>query len=308
MLDPLTLDQLRVLAAVADSGSFSAAARRLGRVQSAISQSIQSLEATLGIVLFDRTARTPALTEAGRVLLADGRLLLRGAEALRARAESIAADIEPELTLTVDAVFPNPLLMASLRALRNAFPTLPVSLFTEQLGGAEHRLREGTARLGIFPPLPTASPDLEMRFLTAIPAVPVVAADHPLAHEPAPLTRDVLERHVQLVLTDRSPLSAGFSGNVMSVQIWRFADQGSRLEYLLGGFGWCHMPHHLVDEHIAAGRLTPLDIEAQRGAPFSLPLHVVHLRGRPPARAGRWLIDDLSQRLSTPLAERRAAD
>ena len=40
MLDPLTLDQLRVLVAVADTGSFSAAARRLQRVQSAISQSV----------------------------------------------------------------------------------------------------------------------------------------------------------------------------------------------------------------------------------------------------------------------------
>jgi DNA-binding transcriptional LysR family regulator len=44
MLDPLTLDQLRILIAVAETGSFSAAARRLGRVQSAVSQSIQWLE------------------------------------------------------------------------------------------------------------------------------------------------------------------------------------------------------------------------------------------------------------------------
>jgi len=57
------------------------------------------------------------------------------------------------------------------------------------------------------------------------------------------------------------------------------------------------MPRHLVDQHIAAGRLVQLDIAEQRGNPFSFPLHVVHLRGRPPGRAGRWLIDDLSQRL-----------
>ena len=49
MIDPLTLDQMRVLVAVADVGSFSAAARTLGRVQSTISQSIQTLETTLGI-------------------------------------------------------------------------------------------------------------------------------------------------------------------------------------------------------------------------------------------------------------------
>jgi DNA-binding transcriptional LysR family regulator len=49
MIDPLTLDQMRVLVAVADVGSFSAAAPTLGRVQSAISQSIQTLETTLEI-------------------------------------------------------------------------------------------------------------------------------------------------------------------------------------------------------------------------------------------------------------------
>jgi DNA-binding transcriptional LysR family regulator len=297
MLDRLTLDQLRILVAVADSGSFSAAARRLGRVQSAISQSVQSLEAILRVSLFDRGAKTPVLTEAGRVLLDDARHLLRGVETLRARAETIAADVEPDLTLAVDPVFPNPVLMASLRALRDAFPHLPVTLFTEGLGGAEQRLREGSARLGIFPPLPNAAADLEMRFLTGIPALPVVAAGHPLARESEPLSREVLERHLQLVLTDRTPLSAGFSGSAISAQIWRFADQGSRLEYLLGGFGWCNMPRHLVDRHIAAGRLKRLDIAEQRGLGFSFAVHVVHLRGRPPGRAGQWLVQDLSHRL-----------
>ena len=49
-----------------DTHAFSAAARRLGRVQSAISQSVQSLEATLGLQLFDREMKTPRLSEAGR--------------------------------------------------------------------------------------------------------------------------------------------------------------------------------------------------------------------------------------------------
>lgn len=297
MLDPLTLDQLRILVAVADTGSFSAAARLLGRVQSAISQSVQSLEATLRVGLFDRTAKTSVLTEAGRALLNDARHMLRSAETLRARAETIAAGVEPALTLAIDVVFPNRVLMASLRALRDSYPHLPVTLFTETLGGAEQCLRDGTARLGIFPLLPNAAADLEMAFLADIPAVPVVAAGHPLAREPEPLSREVLERHLQLVLTDRTTLSAGFSGSVIGAQIWRFADQGNRLEFLLGGFGWCHMPLHLVERHIAAGRLKRLDVAEHRGLGFRFPVHVVHLRGRPPGPAGRWLVDDLAQRL-----------
>ena len=106
MLDRLTLDQLRTLVAVADMGSFSAAGRSLGRVQSAVSQTVQALEATLDIALFDRSEKTPTLTDAGKALLPDARRLIAGADALRARAESISSDVEPELTLAVEAMFP----------------------------------------------------------------------------------------------------------------------------------------------------------------------------------------------------------
>src|SRR5580704_3119870 len=122
MLDALTLDHLRMLIAVAEEGSFSGAARRLGRVQSAVSQAMQGLEQTLDLALFDRSARKPVLTEAGTTILAEARQVVDRAHALRAHAGTIAAGDEPELTLSVDPLFPNHVMMESLRALRNAFP------------------------------------------------------------------------------------------------------------------------------------------------------------------------------------------
>ena len=70
MLDRLTLDQLRALVAAGEEGSFSAAGRRLGRAQSAVSQSVQILEDELEVQLFDRSGKAPVLTEAGRAVLA----------------------------------------------------------------------------------------------------------------------------------------------------------------------------------------------------------------------------------------------
>src|SRR5271154_5466801 len=154
MLDRLTLDQLRILIAVAETGTFSGAARRLLRVQSAISQSIQSLEIALDTTIFDRSRKPPMLTDAGRVLLDDARHIVRDVELLRSRAESLAAEVEPELTMAVDAMFPSSLLMASLKALSKAFPHLPVTVFTESLSGPEQRLRDGVARLALYAPLP----------------------------------------------------------------------------------------------------------------------------------------------------------
>jgi DNA-binding transcriptional LysR family regulator len=308
MLDPLTLDQLRILIAVAETGSFSAAARRLRRVQSAVSQSIQGLEATLGVSLFDRSERTPKLSDAGRALLADARQIISNAENLRAHAESIASEVEPELSLAVDVVLPEDALRASLKALSHEFPHLPVTLFTEGLGGAEQRLRDRVARLGIFSPLPTgSSSDLLGEFLASNPMAPVVAADHPLAQESSPLAREVIERYVQLVLTDRTPLTTGVQGNVLARRIWRFADMGTRLQYLLDGFGWCYMPAHLVDAHVTAGRLKRLDIAEHRGREFSFPLHVMHERSRPPGRAGRWLIAELRRQLPIVCPQMRAS-
>jgi DNA-binding transcriptional LysR family regulator len=295
MLDPLTLDQLRVLVAVADSGSFSAAARKLGRVQSAISQSVQALETALGTPLFVRDGKVPKLNDAGRVILVDARRLISGAETLKARAESISADVEAELTLAVDAIVPNDVLTRSLKGLAEVFPCLPVTLFTEGLGGAEQRLRDGVARLGLYVPIPGSTDEMESEFLVSIPTVPVVATSHPLASEPGPLSRDILEAQVQLVLTDRTPMTNGLSGGILSRRTWRFADLSTRLDFLLAGFGWCNMPMHLVREHIEAGRLAVLNIPGNPVNAF--PVHVVYQRGRPPGRAGRWLIDEIRRLL-----------
>jgi DNA-binding transcriptional LysR family regulator len=280
MIDPLTLDQMRVLIAVAETGSFSGAARRLA------------------VPLFDRSGKRPALTEAGEAIVKDARRLIDGARTLRSRAASIAADTEPELTLAVDAIFPNELLMASLKALRKEFPQTPVSVFTEGLGGPEQRLRDGVVRLAIYPLATTGARDLVANFLTEVAMIPVVAASHPLSALEGPIEREALEPHVQLVLTDRTPLTQNSHGGIISHHIWRFADLSTRLEFLLAGFGWCNMPAHMVIGHIEAGRLKRLAL-AEKDA-FEFRIHVVHERGREIGRAGRWLIADLREKLAGP--------
>lgn len=295
MLDNLTLDQLRILIAVAETGSFSAAARRLGRVQSAISQSVQGLEATLQLQLFERDAKTPRLNEAGRMILNDARDLVRGAELLRARAETIVNAVEPELSLAVDSLFPSWILTASLQSLNAVFPQLPVLIFTEGLGASEQRLRDGSVRLAIYSLQVTGASDLRAERIVDIPSVPVAAADHPLAALRGPIPRNVLVEETQLVMTDRSPLSQSLRGNLVSRRQWRFVDLHTRLDYLLAGLGWCNMPLHLIEPYLASGQLVRLRLEQDTS--FMATLHIVHDPARPPGKAGHWLISDLKQRL-----------
>jgi DNA-binding transcriptional LysR family regulator len=294
MLDALTLDQMRVFVCVAETGSFSAAARRLGRVQSAISQSIKTMETTLRLELFERDGKTPRVTPAGAALLREAMDILNDVDAFKRRAESISSGFAPQLTLAVDQVFPSSLLIESLQAFRKEFPLIPVTLFTEGLGATEQRLRTNLARLAIYSPLLAEPAGLEMEFLAKVRIVPVVAASHPLAQKKGMLSRSEIRRHVQLVLTDRAQAVHGL---VLSSHYWRFADQYSRLEHLQHGFGWSFAPLHLVRSFVARSELKILSFEIFNGMSLSLPLYMVYLQGQRLDHGMNWLIRYLRNRL-----------
>lgn len=296
MIGNLSLDQLRVLIAIADTGSFSAAGRRLGRVQSAISQAVAGLEAAQGVQLFDRSGHRPQLTEIGRLLVEQARLVLASAGRFEAVAANTRAGMEPELALAIDPLVPTAPFIESLRSLREAFPDLPVSFSTEGLGGAERRLRQGAAALAICLLLPTPADDIVVLPLLGVKLTPVAAPTHPLVSLGRPATRADLEPHVQLVLSD--PVDpAGPAYGVASARLWRFVDLQRRLDMLLAGFGWCRMPEHLVSRHLAEGKLVQLALVDDPAPAGELIIYAAHLRDRPLGRAGRWLLDDLKARL-----------
>ena len=101
-MDGVTLDQIRLFLAIVDEGSFSKAAKRLGRAQSAVTYGIQNLEGQLGIKLFDRASYRPILTEAGRVLLIRAQRVAEEASGLRNAAQSLADGLEAELAIVLD--------------------------------------------------------------------------------------------------------------------------------------------------------------------------------------------------------------
>ena len=77
MQPTLEPDLLRSFVAIAETGSFTAASRRVHRTQSAVSMQIKRLEETLGRALFERDGRSVALTPHGEVLLDHARKILR---------------------------------------------------------------------------------------------------------------------------------------------------------------------------------------------------------------------------------------
>jgi DNA-binding transcriptional LysR family regulator len=297
VIGSLTLDQLRVLVAIADEGSFSAAGRKLDRAQSAISQTVATLEGVQGVLLFDRSGHRPLVTDAGRSLISQARAVLAGAARFEDMAAGMRDGIEPELAVAIDPLAPTTPFIDSLRALRDKFPNLPVSFSTEGLGGAERRLRRGEAALALCILLPGVPDDLFAVPLLAETLISVVSPDHPLGKLDRPVTREDLYEHVQLVLSD--PFAPGAPGyGIIGVKAWRFVELGRRLDFLLAGLGWCRMPEHLVRPFLADGRLQHLVIQDNLVPdPGALTIYAAHRRDRPLGRAGTWLLDDLQARL-----------
>ena len=88
----VSLDQLQAFVAAAETGSFSAAARKLRRAQSVVSTHVANLEADLGLELFRREGRNPSLTRAGQRLLQEARVVLERREHLIGVARRLSGD------------------------------------------------------------------------------------------------------------------------------------------------------------------------------------------------------------------------
>jgi DNA-binding transcriptional LysR family regulator len=108
----------------------------------------------------------------------------------------------------------------------------------------------GTCRIGIIGSLPTIPDELHSEPLLDVPFVTVVSAEHPLARARGTISKAAVAKHVQLVLTDRTALSEGRNFGVLSPLTWRLADLGAKHAFLLAGFGWCHMPVHMIEEDL----------------------------------------------------------
>ena len=294
MTDPgsPTLEQLRVFAAVAESGSFSAAARRLNRAQSAVSYAIGNLEELLGLELFERGHRRPLLTEAGRAVLSDAKRVERLVNDLRARATGLHAGLEAEVGLAVDVMFPTARLVAVLEAFARQFPTVTLRLRIEALGAVVQLVLDRACGLGISGPMGIRAEAVERRPLCQIELVPVCAPTHPLAGAPPPIEVSALHEHIQLVLTDRSRLTEGQEFGVISPRAWRLGDLGAKHALLRAGLGWGNMPAHMVCDDLGAGRLVRVKLQ-QPGVMFQLQL--IHRADTPQGPATRWLADRLAQ-------------
>jgi DNA-binding transcriptional LysR family regulator len=283
-----SLDQLRVFIAVIDHGGFAHAARALHRTQSVISYTIANLEEQLNVELLDRSKRKPALTEAGKALLADARAVSLKVDGMRARAKALSTGLEAEVSIVVDVMFSTCTLVRILHAFQKEFPTVAMRLRMEALGAVTELVLERTCHIGISGWMPGTPDTIERQSCGFVTMVPVASPNHPLAQIQGKIPSAVLREHTQLVLTDRSTLTAGQDFGVLALRDWRLGDLSSKHALLRSGIGWGNMPVEMVHWDLEAGRLVQLDIN--EGSSFSFPIYVINRGDEQPGPAAQWLM------------------
>jgi DNA-binding transcriptional LysR family regulator len=289
MLEGVTIEQLRTLRAVVEAGSFSAAARKLGRVQAAVSQSIDRLEAQLGLRLFDRSGRVPRLTQHGEAVVAAAARVEGDVEALDQLVASLKRGAETSLRIVVDVMFPIEALVSFAREFVATHPSTELVLFTDVLSAVTAHVREKRSTLGVA--IEDADmKDLDRRALADVRLVPVAAPGHVLALRDGPIDAAALSDAVQIVLGEhRHDAERGSDDRgVLSRRRWRVVDLATKHALIGSGLGWGNMPEHTVREDLRVGRLVALQLEAWGPEALRRSLVLVARRDAVMGPVARW--------------------
>jgi DNA-binding transcriptional LysR family regulator len=177
----MELRHLRYFIAVAEELHFGRAAQVLGISQPPLSQQIQALEQEIGARLFERTNRRVELSEAGRLFLAEARLVLAQVDKAAdvARRAQLGQLGELKIGFTSSAPF-NSSIPQAIFAFRQAFPAVHLALQEMSSKEVAEALVDESVQVGIMRPLPLPESLVAVELFRE-PLVAIIRADHPLA-------------------------------------------------------------------------------------------------------------------------------
>lgn len=296
----MELRHLEYFLAVADSGGFTNAARRLHVVQSGVSATIKALERELGAALFVRGPDEVALTAAGRVLLPRARETLDSARAARDAVHALEGRLHGSVTLgtlTSITIVDQPGLLAALHA---RHPGITVRLRAAVAGsaGLAQQLRDGQLDIA-FLSLPGPAPaGLRTRLLATAPLRLYVPGDHPLAGAGrVSLTQlgefpfvDSPPGFGNRIVVDGAFAAAGIDREV-TLEV---ADIGTAVHFIRAGLGIGFLSEFLIGEHSGLDTVEVADCD------LTWQLTVATSATRTPGAAARAFLELLDELHPSP--------
>ena len=254
----MDLLQLEHFLAVAEEGTFTRAAERVGRTQPAISQSIKKLEDELGMPLFARDLHDVSLTEAGQSLLVYARKMVRARDEAMRTLASLKHMSAGTLNIAAHESAAVYLLPAALRHYLRSFPDIKVGIYRSRLADIPRQVVDREMHVGFVKEIPP------FKELTCVPVhademVLVASPGHPLTRRTNVTIKD-LERepfvlHRACSATEQKILSLFAAHNTrcrIVAEVRSFENIKSLVEE---DVGMAIVPNVTVKREIAAGTL-----------------------------------------------------
>lgn len=259
----MTLEQLRVLNAIAISGTFRGAAGLLNKSQPALSHMMKMLEAETGLTLLSRDGYRPKLTREGEIFLRQGRKVLRDMEEMTNLVTHLRGDQEAELTLCITATCPLPEVLRKVGEIRQRFPQTHIRLSTEVMGGAAQKLLSGEADLILATLDGIDRAAVEAKLYKTVEILPVAAPGFFKLDDGVSLDETLLRDRHQVVIAGTGSGEFEQTRDVLEDGLrWTVSDIQAKKEILLAGMGWGGLPRHTMTDELESGALVPLSVDA----------------------------------------------
>ncbi|MCQ4633004.1 LysR family transcriptional regulator [Shinella sp. CPCC 100929] len=281
----VSMEQLEAFAAAAEHGSFSAAGRALRKAQSAISVLVSSLEDDLGVQLFSRASRNPALTPAGERLLAEAKVILDRREHLIGVAASFEAHVEKRLVVAIDELYPERALGTLFAEFAERFPHVELELLFPMMEDVSRLVLDGKADIGVMWRQETLPAALAFHTIGWVPLKLVCGRNHPLAG--TAVDWEELKRHRQLMVAVRSegPEKQRLR---TAAEVWWVESHWVILQMVKQGIGWALVPDHIIDYSPVIDDLVTPALQFD-DADWPVALEMVWHKQKPSGPAAEWL-------------------
>lgn len=283
-------DSVELFLAVVEAGSFSAAARALGKVPSAVSMGIANLEAELGYPLFDRSHREPVPTDLALALIPHARLMAEQLKQLQVHALQLSRGLESKLSIGVGVDINTRRLLAAIGEIGEAFPLLEIEVLTAPQDDVLQLLHLGRVQVCVVFAGLRVNVLERFQFVDSEQLIACISPQHPQAGgepflEDLVRVRQILVAGRDIPLSDRRPL--------VGQSYWRTDSLGIALNMVEAGLGWGNFPLSAVAPLLEAGRLRRLNFKNIENG-LAMVVNAVWLKNQPLHKGASALVQALA--------------
>ena len=239
-------DQLIIFITVMETGSFSAAARQLGKVPSAISMSIANLEIDLDLKLFERIGREPLPTPQAQSLYEKSKQLLIEMKQWKQHAFALSSGLEAHLNIVVVSELLHTRWTDYIVLLEQQFPELQINIFSAPQEDALHLLMTQAADLAFMFEREQLQSSEQFVELKREILVPVAARHSPLAESDQVSFEQILQNRQIVVASRDRQIKPEL---LFSKHYWRTDNHHSACSMIKQGLGWGVLPLEMLNEH-----------------------------------------------------------